>query len=64
MKLLEMTEKEARSFLSSSLRQKDQLKNRAVMNDLLQELTYLPLAKNKIGIEYLRLFRHQDQGNR
>ncbi|PKS12989.1 hypothetical protein jhhlp_000330 [Lomentospora prolificans] len=74
IRLLEMTGKEAKGFLSSSLLQKDQLKNEAIINDLLQELTYLPLAikqasayinENGIGIaEYLRLFRHQDQRNR
>lgn len=71
VRLPEMSWKEATSFLEESLLQKDQLKNDGVVAELLEKLTYLPLAiaqaaaymnMNQASVEeYMRLLRLTDQ---
>jgi hypothetical protein len=66
-----MSQEEAVTFLEKSLIRKDLLNNEAVTTELLEELTYLPLAiaqataylnTNKISItQYLRLLRNTEQ---
>ena len=72
VKLDEMTSQEAKMFLSKSLIQKDHLRDKAVVAELLKELTFLPLAikqaaaylnTNQISVpEYLRLLRGTESG--
>lgn len=71
IELKEMSREEAVNFLEKSLIQKDLLSNEAITFELLDELTYLPLAiaqatgylnTNRITItQYLRLLRNTEQ---
>ncbi|KAH7020255.1 hypothetical protein EDB80DRAFT_887773 [Ilyonectria destructans] len=71
VRLSEMSRQEATSFLEKSLLQKDQLQNNGVVADLLEKLTYFPLAiaqaaaymnMNQASVEeYMRLLRLTDQ---
>lgn len=52
LNLQEMTRQEGRDLLEKSLVQKGQIKNRYLVTELLEELTYLPLAIAQVA-EYL-----------
>ncbi|KND93534.1 hypothetical protein TOPH_01531, partial [Tolypocladium ophioglossoides CBS 100239] len=71
IELLEMSQKEGKAFLAKSLIRKDQLQQDDVVVELLERLTYLPLAiaqaaayvnMKKVHLkEYLRLCKNTDQ---
>jgi tetratricopeptide (TPR) repeat protein len=71
MKLSEMDDHDAKALLQSSLLEKDQMQDTALIDKLLHELAYLPLAitqasaymrVNEISVnEYLRLLQNTDQ---
>ncbi|KAF5240159.1 hypothetical protein FOXYS1_15469, partial [Fusarium oxysporum] len=71
VKLSEMDDEDAKALLKGSLIAKDQMQNTALINKLLQELAYLPLAitqasaymkVNEISVkEYLSLLQKTDQ---
>ena len=73
MEIQEMDHQEAESFLTRSLTQKDLLNDRAIATELLNELTFLPLAiaqaaaylnAMQISIrEYLSLLRSTEQNS-
>ncbi|KAK2608974.1 hypothetical protein QQS21_002454 [Conoideocrella luteorostrata] len=72
IELEEMTQNDAIELLGTSLTDKNQLKQTKVIEELLQQLTYLPLTvaqaaaymnMNKMPVaNYLQLFTHTDQG--
>lgn len=74
MELPAMTIEGAKAFFLNSLLQRDQVKDNTALDDLLRELTYLPLAirqasaymnENSSDIpEYFTLFRHENQKNK
>ncbi|KAG7425586.1 Kinesin light chain [Fusarium oxysporum f. sp. raphani] len=70
VELPEMSETEAKVLLQKSLIAKNQVQDAKIVDDLLQNVTHLPLAItqasayiniNKISIKYLRLFQNTDQ---
>ncbi|RYC93765.1 hypothetical protein BFJ63_vAg3403 [Fusarium oxysporum f. sp. narcissi] len=71
VKLSEMNDEDAKALLMGSLIEKDQMQDTALIDKLLQELAYLPLAitqasaymkVNEISVnEYLRILQNTDQ---
>ncbi|EXL98112.1 hypothetical protein FOIG_09673 [Fusarium odoratissimum NRRL 54006] len=71
VKLSEMNDEDAKALLKGSLIEKNQMQDTALIDKLLQELAYLPLAitqasaymkANEISVnEYLRLLQNTDQ---